>query len=195
MRDGVFRNPEDLTRAYKLAESMVKDGGKLDAITKLQSFKDLTATIKVRTAGKKDYSATFDDGSFSAEGLQAMADLRGQLLQWAQKNPEAGPIEQEEAVAKFGASILKRVPDRDATDTPFYNREGIETPNTFGAKPPMQMPPEGQGGANPAAVTRVPNPLVAPSASPSAPAPLPETDAMGNPIGGAAVVMSEGVLL
>ncbi|WP_238311080.1 hypothetical protein [Methylobacterium organophilum] len=158
MDERVFKNQEDLTRAWKLAESMKEHGGKLDAVTKLQSFRDLTATIKKRTATEKDLSATFDDGSFSAEGLQAMSDLRLQVLQWSAENPNAGAIEQEEAVAKFGAALLKRLPQPDAIGKPSYDRQGVEGPNTYEAKPPEEST------GNPA-VTAVPNPM-----QPAAPA-------------------------
>lgn len=156
MGDQVFKNREDLTQAWKLAESMKEHGGKLDAVTKLQSFRDLTATIKKRTATEKDLSAAFDDGSFSAEGLQAVSDLRLQVLQWAAENPSAGPIAQEEAVAKLGAAILKRLPQPDAIGKPSYDRQGVEGPNTFEAKPPEEST------GNPA-VTAVPNPLRTPA--------------------------------
>lgn len=77
MDDRVFKNREDLTQAWKLAESMKEHGGKLDAVTKLQSFRDLTATIKKRTATEKDLSATFDDGSFSDEFAGQIAAAKG----------------------------------------------------------------------------------------------------------------------
>ena len=158
MRDGVFRNPEDLTRAYKLAESMAKDAPALDGMLKGGSAKTILDTIKKQTASDKDASAFFDDGSVSPEGLQAQTDFKLQVLAWRQANPSAGPIEQEKAIGDIGASILKRIQQPETAGPVGYDRTGIEAPNTFGAKPPMQMPPEGQaGGANPA-VTRVPNP-------------------------------------
>lgn len=63
MRDGVFKNPEDLRTAWKFAEGMQKEGPKIDGILKGQSVKTLFDTIKVRTASDKDVGKIFDDGS------------------------------------------------------------------------------------------------------------------------------------
>lgn len=179
MERGVFKNAEDLTKAYKLAESMSKDGPALEGIIKSGSAKTILDTIKQRTATDKDASKFFDDGSVSPEGLQAQQDFKLQILAWRQANPNANAIEQEKAIGDIGAGILKRIQQPEVMGPVGYDREGIGSPNTYGASgAPKAMPPEAGGGAGAPVV-----PKVNPFGSSPAPA-MPETDAMGNPVSG-----------
>ncbi|MCJ2129345.1 hypothetical protein [Methylobacterium sp. E-045] len=142
MRDGVFKNPADLTRAYKLAESMDKGGADIGAIMKGGSAKTILDTIKVRTANDKDASKVFDDGSVSPEGLQAQTDFKLQILAWKEAHPTANAIEQEKAISGIGADILKRIQQPEEMGAVGFDRTGIDGPNTFGANAPPKVVPE-----------------------------------------------------
>ncbi|WP_298951571.1 hypothetical protein, partial [uncultured Methylobacterium sp.] len=151
MAAGVFKNPEDLTKAWKLAEAMTKEGPALDGIMKSGSAKTILDTIKVRTAGDKDASKWFDDGSVTAEGLQAQTDFRLQVLAWRQANPNASVIDQEKAIADIGAGILKRIEQPEAMGAVTLNRQGVEGPNTFGASAPPSATPQAAAPGTPPA--------------------------------------------
>lgn len=141
MARGVFKNASDLTTAYKLAEQMTKDGPQLDADLKGGSAKTILDTIKTRTAGDKDLGKLFDDGSVTAEGLQAQMDFKLQVLAWRQANPDASPIDREKAIGTIGAEVLKRIQQPEAQGPVGLDRAGLGTPNTFGAEAPARVNP------------------------------------------------------
>ncbi|GJE18757.1 hypothetical protein [Methylobacterium marchantiae] len=176
MRDGVFKNPADLTRAYKLAESMDKGGADIGAIMKGGSAKTILDTIKVRTANDKDASKVFDDGSVSPEGLQAQTDFKLQILAWKEAHPTANAIEQEKAISGIGADILKRIQQPEEMGAVGFDRTGIDGPNTFGANAPPKALPED------------------PEAAPAKPAPKPPAAPGRGPVfGNPSVTMPSGL--
>ncbi len=170
---GVFRNRGDLEHAFKLAEGMKEAAPQLDVLTKSQSYRDLTATIKKRTAGKKDAGKYFDDGSFTSEGLQAMADLNMQALQWVKANPNAGAIDQAKALTEIGAGILKRIEQLEFMGEIGYDRQGLDTPNAYGAASPRREQPQ--------------------AGQPVAPKPAAPQQPAGNPFAGATVRVPSGL--
>ncbi|TXN68125.1 glycoside hydrolase family 104 protein [Methylobacterium sp. WL6] len=153
--DGDFKNPEDMTKAFKLAESLSpKEGSGPGDVLKGASVKTVLDTIKRRTAIEKDTSKIlFDDGSMSPEGLQAQTDFKIAMLQWRTANPNAGPIEQEKATQDIGAAYLKRIQQDEPMGPTGYNRDGLSGPNAFGSTslPPKELPPEAANSAAPKA--------------------------------------------
>ncbi|TXM69978.1 glycoside hydrolase family 104 protein [Methylobacterium sp. WL120] len=183
--DGDFKNPEDMTKAFKLAESLSpKEGSGPGDVLKGASVKTVLDTIKRRTALEKDTSKIlFDDGSMSPEGLQAQTDFKIAMLQWRTANPNAGPIEQEKATQEIGAAYLKRIQQDEPMGPTGYNREGLSGPNAFGSTtlPPKELPEEAKG---PAPAPKAPDtrPLV-PSRIPDPDGSLAQSGGLDNPAG------------
>lgn len=181
--EGDFKNPEDMTKAFKLAESLSpKEGSGPGDVLKGASVKTVLDTIKKQTASDKNAQKFFDDGSMSEEGLQAQTDFRIAMLQWRTANPNAGPIEVEKATQEIGASFLKRIQQPEELGPVGYDRGGVEGPNSFGAKAPAkELPAEAKG---PAPAPKAPDtrPLV-PSRIPDPDGSLAQSGALDNPAG------------
>ncbi len=192
MRDGVFRNPEDLTRAYKLAEGMKEHGPALTAIFSSDQSKTIERTIRERTLRQNDRTAILDPDGMSDTGLAARHDYRMQILAWMAANPGADPIQQQEAISKIGAAILGRLGTNDDGDKT-YDRAGLTGGNPFENREPA-APGAVEGGRSNPGATKVPNRSTPPGAPavPPAPTPMPETDAMGSPIGGTEMTTDPG---
>ncbi|WP_156634056.1 hypothetical protein [Methylobacterium sp. Leaf113] len=164
IRERVFKNPEDLTRAYKLAEGMKAEGPKLDEMLRVGTAKTIIDTLKKQTATEKDASKIlFDDGSMSREGLQSTSDYKQALMEWLMENPGATSFAREKAAQEIGAKFLDRLSQPEGPmSTTYYDRQGLGSPNTFGASAPPKAGPtaplSGLGGQTPA---RRPGPVFA----------------------------------
>ena len=179
---GIIRSPEDLTKAFKLAQGMKTDGPALTAIFSSDQSKSIERSIRERTLRQNDKSTLLDPDGMSDTGLAAKADYRVALMAWRKANPEADAIEQQEAIDRIGASILKRLGTNDDGDRT-YNREGVpgatpypsrapgdlesEKPKPIPApRPPAisEMDPSAYGGVVPGATGEYGEPIAAGSA-------------------------------
>lgn len=171
METGILANKEDLTSAYKLAEDMKKAGAKVEEMRKSSAAGTIRSTIKQRTLSSDDLANPFAPEGLSDQGLAATYDFDHMLFDWAAKNPNASPAEQEEAVAKIGSMILGRVGRADGgTGAATYSRDGLSNQNSY--QGPNGQPV--QGPKQPAAPTPTAPPAPAP-AQPQAPAQGPST--------------------
>ncbi len=157
MRDGVFKNPEDLTRAYKLAEGMQKDGPALTAIFSSDQSKAIERTIRERTLTQNSAEQMLDPDGMSDTGLAAKRDYRLQLMAWRAANPNADAIAQQEAIDRIGAGILKRIAISD-TGGARYNRDGLPEGNPYAPAPAAPQGPEAGAARGTTPATTAPTP-------------------------------------
>lgn len=170
MENGILNNKDDLVAAYKLAETVQKEGNRFESIRKSASAENVVRTIKDRTLSSADKLQPFAPGGMSDEGLAARHDFERMILEWAAKNPNATAMEQEEAIGKIGSVILGRLGRADSgLGATTYDRQGLPPGNPY-AKPPAAAP--------------APQPQATTPAAPATPtAPITPVDPMGNPTG------------
>lgn len=169
MESGVLANKEDLTSAYRLAEEMKKAGVKVEEMRKSAAAGALRGTIKQRTTASADLSNPFAPEGLTDQGLAATYDFDRMLFDWAAKNPNATPAEQEEAVARIGSTILGRLGRADeGTGAATYDRQGLPNQNPYmdSSGKPVQgpQPPPAPTPAAPAPTAPAPRQQPAPAA-------------------------------
>lgn len=133
---------EDIKSAYAFVKSVEENQGSVKQVLQSQGVKNIRDVIRSKTIAKLDLTDPFAPGGMDDRGLAADYDFRRAVTEWTLRNPGAGLLEQEEAIAKIGDSILKRLERTDMVGESTYNREGLPDNNPFQPQPQAEEPPE-----------------------------------------------------
>lgn len=124
VKDGVIRDPGTLKNAIDRVEKRQKARLEGQGILTTQTAKRITSTLRERTL-PNDIDAMFDPGGTSDEGLEAIRDFEGMLIEWEVANPNATLADRERAINEIGELILKRVNTEDRTYTSSKDAEAM----------------------------------------------------------------------
>ena len=164
MRQGVFGNNDDLTKAMSIAESFENSRDRIEEAMSDGLSQQILKDMDIRTKGRTDLGEPIS--GTSNEGYEAQYDFRTAVTQWITNNPEATYLERQKAITEIGKSIMDRfvLPEGASESDPVPSKQTYErAPNAPFANPYTQ------GTA----------PLPQPQAAPQAQAPSTAPDADG----------------
>lgn len=135
LETGVLASNEDLSTAFKFAESLKTNSDRIKTVLTGQASTEIESAIKRRTAARNDFGDPIT--GTSNEGFEALYDYRNLMSNWLISNPDATAMEIEEQQAKFGKMITDRfqLPEggSDLLDPQTYERDqslGFDNPYT-----------------------------------------------------------------
>lgn len=155
MEKGVIKTAEELRAAMTLAKGYEEQKDKVDAILSRDSAKRILDTVKQRTLSALDLSSVFEPGGLSQQGLAASYDFKQSVIAWSSANPNASPVQLEEAIAKIGATILKGIGGGGGDAVTYTQPQGANPANPYlpqnGVAVPLPAPPATTPAAPPPA--------------------------------------------
>ena len=144
--NGVFGRPEDLAAAYSFAKGYEDNKGRIEDTLGSSAAKSVLNAIDVRTKGTDTLGQPV--AGTSNEGFEAQFDFKRMVQEWTVQNPNATLQEREDAIAKFGKTILDRIPMPDIQGIPGQAGGTYDQPPELQGKynnpfSPQALPPVG----------------------------------------------------
>lgn len=157
MGQGVFGDPKDFTEAYNFAKGFEENKDRIATGMSSGMAQRLLKDLDIRTKGKNGFDNSPIDG-MSNEGYEAQYDFQRRVSDWIIANPNAGPTEIDEQIAKIGKSILDNIVGNDPADpyspagqydrpadqgfdNPYTDKKPSDDPNAPDAPPPDAQAP------------------------------------------------------